>query len=584
MSPKSRVVGSLLALTLSACASAGAHATPTWTQVGGTSPSARTEHSMIYDSYNRRAIVFGGEDADGVSDSVWAFSLDSLVWHPLHTAGTAPVARTGHSAAYDPSSHRMLIFGGVTDDSFSDLNDVWQLTLPASGAPTWTPLKPNSSQCFGGGSNTPCQREGHASVWIAGTGMVFQGGQSCPRGLFNLQDTWTLEDTTWHFKSGGGASACNQNPVPLSSSAPDPRTDNSLIFDSLYSRLVVYGGYYDQEGDPSNYWVSTDQGATWTKWNNSPNLHASHSAIYDSRRQRMVVYGGISSDSYLSETDSLTLPASGHGTWGTMSTSSPPAARASHRAIYDPCHDRMVVFGGELSGETKTNETWLLDFSTDATAPAAVADLGGITGTTTSILMGWTAPADDAGSGCFCKKYDLRYSTSTITSGNFASASVATNTMAAGRPGSADQFNVTGLTSGTLYYFALKTQDFAGNWSAISNVTCARPGISVQICHDELRAERGEPSTAPTLELRQVRPNPAAGRFTVRFSLPDSRPASITLLDIAGRKLQVVDVGRLGLGEHDVQFGADIRVPPGHYIVRLRHGEETRSATAILLQ
>jgi chitodextrinase len=90
----------------------------------------------------------------------------------------------------------------------------------------------------------------------------------------------------------------------------------------------------------------------------------------------------------------------------------------------------------------------------------------------TAITLNWTAPGDDSLSGT-AAQYDVRYSTSLITSANFAAASQATGETAPKAPGQSETFTVTGLTPGTLYYFAIKTADEAGNWSAISNVVSA---------------------------------------------------------------------------------------------------------------
>ncbi|MBU0985504.1 MAG: fibronectin type III domain-containing protein, partial [candidate division Zixibacteria bacterium] len=66
--------------------------------------------------------------------------------------------------------------------------------------------------------------------------------------------------------------------------------------------------------------------------------------------------------------------------------------------------------------------------------------------------------------------YDIRYSTSMINSGNWDAASQATGEPSPQTAGSSESFTVTGLNSGTLYYFALKTADEVPNWSGVSNV------------------------------------------------------------------------------------------------------------------
>ena len=110
----------------------------------------------------------------------------------------------------------------------------------------------------------------------------------------------------------------------------------------------------------------------------------------------------------------------------------------------------------------------------DTTPPPAVADLAVVAHGQTTVTLEWSPPMDDLSAYLGfvpVASYDLRRSTSLITSGNFSSA-----TPVAGVPAPADVdlgpqgLDVTGLAPGTTYWFALKSTDASGNVSAISNV------------------------------------------------------------------------------------------------------------------
>lgn len=97
--------------------------------------------------------------------------------------------------------------------------------------------------------------------------------------------------------------------------------------------------------------------------------------------------------------------------------------------------------------------------------------------TPTSVTLQWTAPGDDGASGT-AAQYDVRWSTSPITEGNFAAA-----TRAGGAPvpltaGTTQSMDVTGLTPSTTYWFAIRSADDQGNWSAISNLVQWTTGAS----------------------------------------------------------------------------------------------------------
>jgi subtilisin family serine protease len=104
----------------------------------------------------------------------------------------------------------------------------------------------------------------------------------------------------------------------------------------------------------------------------------------------------------------------------------------------------------------------------DNVAPTAITDLAAINPKISSVTLHWTAPTDPGNNGA-ASFYDIRYSTSPITSDNFINA-IAINAPSPGLPGVAQESVVTGLASATQYYFAMKSADFFGNTSALSNV------------------------------------------------------------------------------------------------------------------
>ena len=106
----------------------------------------------------------------------------------------------------------------------------------------------------------------------------------------------------------------------------------------------------------------------------------------------------------------------------------------------------------------------------DPIPPSAVTDLAATSTSKTSIRLTWTAPGDNGRMGT-ASQYDIRYSIRSIASSNWDSATMCADEPVPGDPGHTVTFDVSGLTSNTTYYFALKTADEVPNWSDLSNVT-----------------------------------------------------------------------------------------------------------------
>ncbi len=105
----------------------------------------------------------------------------------------------------------------------------------------------------------------------------------------------------------------------------------------------------------------------------------------------------------------------------------------------------------------------------DATPPNDITDLASTSISANQATLTWTAPGNDGSSGK-SSTYDLRYSTSPITTANFDSATKIDHLPSPQTSGASETFEVTGLNPSTTYYFAIKSADEAPNWSDVSNV------------------------------------------------------------------------------------------------------------------
>lgn len=105
----------------------------------------------------------------------------------------------------------------------------------------------------------------------------------------------------------------------------------------------------------------------------------------------------------------------------------------------------------------------------DLTPPDIISDLVVISTAANGVTLTWTAPGDDGNIGT-ATIYEVRYSTTgVINDTNWGAAMVFTQSWTPQLGGSMEIYNITGLNSGTQYWFAIRASDEVPNWAGCSN-------------------------------------------------------------------------------------------------------------------
>lgn len=105
----------------------------------------------------------------------------------------------------------------------------------------------------------------------------------------------------------------------------------------------------------------------------------------------------------------------------------------------------------------------------DVTRPAALVVNASAT-TASSVTLAWAASGDDSLTGV-AHHYEVRWSTSAITAGNFSGATlVGSGVPTPAAPGTAQTCTINGLNRSVDLWFAVRVVDESGNASALSNV------------------------------------------------------------------------------------------------------------------
>lgn len=100
----------------------------TWTKLEIENPPHRSEGKAAYDENRHWVVFFGGLAKNGSLNDTWIFNDQK--WLKLSLSST-PSARFGHILFYDPTSARIILFGGIGDNN-TRFGDTWELTLPTN--------------------------------------------------------------------------------------------------------------------------------------------------------------------------------------------------------------------------------------------------------------------------------------------------------------------------------------------------------------------------------------------------------------------------------------------------------------------
>ena len=292
-----------------------------------TNPSPRRTGAAVFDPSSNRVVIYGGLIASPAQaiDEMWGYTG---LWTQISPVGATP--RWGHKMVADTANNRLLTFGGrsPTVSALSDDTRVWD-------GSAWQQLTT---------TNAPSARFLYGMVYDTQRDrVVLFGGRS---GFAPNNETWEFDGTDW-----------TQIATP---NAPAPREEMGMVYDASLGRVVLYGGC-----DESTLTVYGDtwwyDGSDWTDVSptNSPAPRFRGSMVYDSDRSRSVYFGGYDGTQVFSDT----LEYAG-GEWVAVpSGGTTPENTTESYAAYSPQRGATVIFGG--FGPGFSDKTWEFTGTTD---------------------------------------------------------------------------------------------------------------------------------------------------------------------------------------------------------------------------
>ncbi|HKW13408.1 MAG TPA: kelch repeat-containing protein, partial [Candidatus Krumholzibacteria bacterium] len=366
--------------------------TPAWTQLDTHDPypHGRSFHTGVYDTARQRLVIFSGyQFAHGSPDrnDLWALSLNTLKWSTVR--GTSPETRSFQSAVYDPDADRMLVFGGYSSDAGYDVTgELWELTLDAR--PTWNLLSPTGSGPRASHPIAVYDHHKHRLIVFTDTGVweyTFRKTPGWtrlePEGTGPVQIHSAVFDARRHRVIALAAPdnaayelSLSEHPRwrKIDATANEPISGGSVaVYDKKRERLLIWG-----ETQNLVVWsLSLSGHPQWTKITTpgpAPTVRRNYTLVYDKKRDRLVLHAGALPPNYSDDHWTWALSLSGTPQWHGLDSTFDGyvVLEDGHSAIYDPEHDRMIVFGGEYF-YNMLDETWALQFGTPAASTTTVA-------------------------------------------------------------------------------------------------------------------------------------------------------------------------------------------------------------------
>ncbi len=277
--------------------------TNVWTEKTGWNcvpvcPEARAVHSMVYDEFNEKFVVFGGYLVSGhkfETNETWTYDLATNTWTRLGFGSQdVPEPRHWGSLEYNPDDRRIYLFGGHYNAGScpGDImyKDVWKLNI--SGTPTWIEMNP-------AGGPEPRQ-----SDWVYNTaenkfylfgGKVELGpapGTPCGGGANNRE---TFFNDIWRYDSEANQWTKIQEGQTSYTHYPKARRADT-VYDDQNNRLTFFSGLSDGANQyGKDTWIYDFDNDRWSTMQDAdmvlPPMRHGIAAAWDNTDNIMYIYG-----------------------------------------------------------------------------------------------------------------------------------------------------------------------------------------------------------------------------------------------------------------------------------------------------
>ncbi len=282
-------------------------------------PSARRYVRFAYDETTHRSLLYGGLGVDTMnpSDALWAWDGNQWSTVPLPGSGTPSVSYNG-AWVFDPIRLRTILIPGVDNVS---------MMLGISTVYDWDGAVLAASSVAADPGFTP--RHGVGIAYDTDKQEMIVVGGFVASGMSGalVDETWVLPSASLVWKAAAPA--------------PTSLYGWGAAYDTVHKQLVLVGGIDTNNVDhPGTYLFD---GTTWTTPTNTGNaactMRSNMGIAWDSRRKRVVIYGGFDDNETTCEWDGKQ--------WSDVSPTASPTGgeRNGTSMTFDTARGRICMSG-----------------------------------------------------------------------------------------------------------------------------------------------------------------------------------------------------------------------------------------------
>lgn len=329
-------------------------------------PAPRTFQHTVFDAGRGRVVLFGGSASGNPLVDTWEY--DGIDW-TLVTPTTSPSPNLVGTIAYSPSFARCILVGTAYNappamETWSYDGVTWTAIATAHAPTAYNNLAAQTSPAglilllefdYSTQSNLTWQFDGvdwtaintaHSPPFTTSATLAFDSNH---QRVLSTRDneTWEYDGTDW---------------LQSSPSRNLPRRlSTAVAFDNLRNRLVTFGGWREAGG----LQLLSNEQWEWdgTNWSLAPQTTApppryQSRMIYDSRRQRLVLHGGYDNNA---QGGSLFDTWEHDGAqWHQVVTPTVPS-QTVQAMCYDPVHGHCLAFAADFGPVVPIATTWQYD-------------------------------------------------------------------------------------------------------------------------------------------------------------------------------------------------------------------------------